>query len=385
MWTNCGINPQNGSVYEQLCGDGFPDHHANMRSRVQSRQIFVFSCAQIMGWSHDKNMTVDKIQHFLDKHARTAPNSVGYAHLLDPNGRVLEQKKDTYDFAFFLLASAYQFKAFGKSTELKLADQYLEHIESKFKGKFGGWQEGDYPSEFRRQNPHMHLFEAFLTWFDISKDPKWLAKAGQVFTLFESCFFDHDVGVVREHFEQDWTLACRPMGNIIEPGHMFEWVWLLRWYQKLTGTDVSGYCNTLFDKAIKIGLFEDTCLVFDQVEHDGQVIKSSKRLWPITELIKASIAQAEANREQAQEYELLASKGIQTLFDFYFCMSQSTAIEGPTANSAIYDGRYIDQLDEENNIAVNLTPASTLYHIVMATIVGIHYVKSEQNSPPRIS
>ena len=94
---------------------------------------------------------------------------------------------------------------------------------------------------------------------------------------------------------------------------MFEWVWLLRWYERLFGEDTSSIANALWFKALAIGLDAEG-LVYDQVTADGRVTEATKRLWPMTELIKAAVSQARAGVPGA---EAIAAKGIADLQRFY--------------------------------------------------------------------
>jgi mannose/cellobiose epimerase-like protein (N-acyl-D-glucosamine 2-epimerase family) len=382
LWSTVGINPDNASVYERLNESGQPDTCANLRTRVQVRQIFVFASAQNMGWMDNALTCVAGIDGFLNQYATQDKAEPGFVHLLSHDGVIIDAKKDAYDFAFYILACAYRYKVFHDLNALDQANKLVSHIETEFKDATGGWLEGNYDSQYRRQNPHMHLFEAFLTCYEFTHDGKWIAKAGQIYTLFESAFFDHKKHVIREYFDADWSIATGYHGRIVEPGHMFEWIWLLRWYQKLSEVPVDLYCDALYRKAMQIGCDKTTFLVFDAVTAEGNVINGSKRLWPITELIKASFAQAAAHPEQATEYENNAAKGINTLFDFYL----DRGVTGPSVSSDLssgdvisktemdnYSGRYIDQLGADNTVLAGHSPASTLYHIAMATITAVNY------------
>ncbi|MFT6992836.1 MAG: mannose-6-phosphate isomerase [Paraglaciecola sp.] len=384
LWSTVGINPDNASVYERLNELGQPDSSANLRTRVQARQIFVFASAQSMGWMENALPCVAGIDGFLNQHAKQSKDEAGFAHLLSHDGKIIDAKKDAYDFAFYILACAYRYKVFHDLNALDQANKLVSHIESDFKDASGGWLEGNYDSKYRRQNPHMHLFEAFLTCYEFTRDGKWLAKAGQIYTLFETIFFDHKTHVIREYFDADWTLATGHHGRIVEPGHMYEWIWLLRWYQKLSEVPVDQYCDAIYRKAMEIGCDKSTFLVFDEVTADGTIINGSKRLWPITELIKSSLAQAIAHPEQATEYENNAAKGIDTLFRFYLNsdVTGSFLIAGlshdqDTTERVVdnYSGRFVDQLGADNSVVAAHSPASTLYHIAMATIVAVNYRK----------
>jgi mannose/cellobiose epimerase-like protein (N-acyl-D-glucosamine 2-epimerase family) len=375
FWSSTGINSTNQSVFERLDDNGQPDLNANMRSRVQSRQILVFCAAQNMGWMDNVLPIVAGIDNFLDSHAKVQNSGEGYAHLLSPDGKIIDPKKDAYDFAFYILACVYRYKTFNDLLALEQAHSLIKYIETEFKAAPGGWMEGDYDAPCRRQNPHMHLFEAFLTCYEFTHDGKWLAKAGQIYTLFETTFYDHQNHVIREFFESDWSVCQNNKGKTIEPGHMFEWIWLLRWYQKLTGAPVDTYCDQLYQKALQLGLSDRTHLVYDEVMLDGSAVHSSKRLWPITELIKASVAQAQSHPQLADLYEEHAAEGIKTLFDFYLTKNVTGYNKQSMGDTAldVYTGGYIDQLDADNKVCAAHAPASTLYHIIMATIVAVNY------------
>ena len=53
----------------------------------------------------------------------------------------------------------------------------------------------------RRQNPHMHLFEALLNLWMNTRDPRYLERAGEIFDLFARRFFEPKAGVLLEYFD----------------------------------------------------------------------------------------------------------------------------------------------------------------------------------------
>jgi mannose/cellobiose epimerase-like protein (N-acyl-D-glucosamine 2-epimerase family) len=299
----------------------------------------------------------------MNKHGKLSANAVGYAQLLSPENQIIEPKLDCYDFAFYLLACFHRFKTFNEQSALDEANALLEHIEKSFKDNSAGWLEGDYAVQERRQNPHMHLFEAFMTGYEVTQDAKWLAKAGQIFSLFEQFFFNPITHVLNEYFETNWQLADGPRGEVVEPGHMFEWVWLLRWYQQLTSTPVTHYCDALYQKALEIGCDPHSKLIYDVTNLQGDVINGTKRCWPLTELVKASLVQASLSTDkQRSYYEEKGSLGIQLLFDFYM---------HPTIK-----GSYIDQIALDNSIQANHAPASTLYHFMVMALEANKYARN---------
>ncbi len=357
FWTTVGINDSNGSVYERLLNNGQPDTCADNRTRVQARQAFVFSSAAHHGWLPNALPVVANIVNFMEKSAKPSQNESGYAHLLSADGNIIDAKFDAYDFAFYILACAHRYQAFGDLHALHQINQLTELMDYKFKQAPGGWMEGNYDCEIRRQNPHMHLFEAFMACYKVTNHGKWLARAGEIFTLFETVFYDSEHQVVLEFFDHNWQPIAE---QAAEPGHMFEWVWLLREYQALTGTPVDHYCNALYQKAFDQGRDKNSGLVFDQTNNHGISSTGTKRCWPLTELIKASLAQANAGDHFG---EANAAQAIELLFEFYL--------------SSNVTGCYFDQVDRNNQVITSFAPASTLYHIMVATTEAVRYCQNK--------
>ncbi|WP_416307284.1 AGE family epimerase/isomerase [Neptunicella sp. SCSIO 80796] len=362
LWSTTGIEQSSAGSHERLLASGEPDLESTKRARVQCRQLFVFASAAEMGWLVNAEQVVEGINHFLQQHAARTDIPGMYAHLLDPQNKVIDKQQDLYDIAFFLLAAAYRYRVTNKPDALQQANQLTAHIESTLKKAPGGWMEGDYPAKERRQNPHMHLFEAFLALYDTTRDGKWLAKAGEIFCLFETCFFDHQHHVLREFFQDDWQPSPGQRGNIVEPGHMMEWVWLLRKYQQFSDTPVDSYCHHLHHNALALGQDKSTGLLFDEITPTGEVLSATKRCWTLTELLKANLAQATAGHVECEEG---AAQAIELLFKYYL--------------SEQVEGSYIDQLDADNNVVMELAPASTLYHLMLACTEAVKYCESNDH------
>lgn len=351
LWSSAGVDKDGASI-EQFLGTGQADIKSNKRVRVQARQMFVFAAANHQGWINNGFDLVASIENFCQKYA-TVPDKSHYAHILNADNIIINPNNDLYDIAFFLLAYAWRYHVFNDLNALKQANKLLNSIDNNLKESPGGWMEGNYTASYRRQNPHMHLFEAFLTLYQFTNDGKWLAKAGEIYCLFETTFFDHKNKVLLEFFNDDWQVAKGEIGNIIEPGHMMEWVWLLRQYQKFTQAPVDDYCHALYHSALKFGLDKSSNLLLDEVSLVGHKTKTTKRCWPMTEWIKASLAQAEFTSAQ-DEYD--------------YASDSITAIKALTKYYLVspHQGQYIDSIDKDNKILVDKAPASTLYHLVVA-------------------
>ena len=352
-WGAEGINPENAAAYEQFLFSGAVDSSAPMRMRVQARQMYTFSMASALGWmdSVEAKRIVDGIAGFSMRYGQH-PSGEGFVHILAADYTIADSKRDLYDHAFFLLSCAARYKAFKDEAALALAEQIITFVDREFGQVGGGWLEGDYDTDRRRQNPHMHMFEALLSLHNATGNGKWLARAGEIFGLFETRFFDAKFGVLREFFDHSWTLLEHPDADIIEPGHLMEWVWLLRWYERVSGHNTSVYADTLYEKALTDG-FADDGLLMDGVSPTGEVIKGTKRSWPMTELVKASLVQAQAGYVGAED---IALEALNRLEEAYI--------------SREHLGLYVDQLDEHSLVIGDTAQASILYHLLVAVMVA---------------
>ena len=86
----------------------------------------------------------------------------GCALLLKADGSVLDSTRDLYTQAFYLLALAWRFRLSSDAKWLEAADRQIAFLDTEMASPEGGYIESIPDRLPRRQNPHMHLFEAFL-------------------------------------------------------------------------------------------------------------------------------------------------------------------------------------------------------------------------------
>lgn len=336
--------------------DGTPDVDHLRRVRVQARYVYVYAHAAHLGWYDEARRPCDHVWKFLTGPGFAGGDFVngsgprGCAHLVTGTGEMHDDMRDTYAQAFILLSGGWRYKAFNDHAALKTAEDTLGFLNTHLKANNGGWYEAlPLPeSSQRRQNPHMHLFESFLALYEITKDKTYLKLADDMFELFEKHFFDTKRQALLEFFNPDWSPENGD-GGPTEPGHMMEWCWLLRVYERLSGRNMNEYANDLYEGGIKYGLNPQLGLLCDAVKLDGSPSKPTLRSWPQTELIKASVAQAAAGQTQYFEE---ASKAIKALMKYY--------LDVPVK------GGWADQLNPEGDIISKVMPTSTFYHLFCA-------------------
>ncbi len=197
----------------------------------------------------------------------------------------------------------------------------------------------------RRQNPHMHLFEAMIAAFDATHDAAFQQRAGEMFALFLSNFYDKQKHVLGEYFEEDWS-KIEPVS--VEPGHQAEWVWLLLGFERITGCPTARYRGELLTSALRYRDDASGCLI-DEGDANGNIKKHTRRLWPQTEIAKAWIAQAEGGEAGAADEARAALVRLQQNY-----------LRHPVA------GGWYDQFDRDGRSLVDTIPASSFYHILCA-------------------
>ncbi len=332
-----------GAFYEALDFAGRPLTGRKRRVRVQCRQIHVFTDAARLGWLPQGEAIAARGFDRLLETACPRDGVRGCVHALDDEGGVADHLRDLYDQAFLLLACAARIKATKDDKARIIADRVLTFLDREFASPHGGYRENDRGGLPRRQNPHMHLFEALMALHEATGDTSFLARAQAIAALFESRFFDRQNAVVREFFNDDWTIIDK-VSDRLEPGHMMEWVFLLDQHQRLSGADQEPAKRQLYEVARAMRV-EGSVFLPNEASLRGTV-RAGRRLWPQTEHLRAACVLAGDGDEQAGSD---AADLIDALFQTYF--DQET------------QGLWCDEYDIEGAPVAKDVPASILYHI----------------------
>jgi mannose/cellobiose epimerase-like protein (N-acyl-D-glucosamine 2-epimerase family) len=345
LWAGEGWDASKGGFIERLDIEGKADLLAPRRIRVQARQIYSFAIAARFGWHpQGRDIATRGLEYLLAK-AKSPDGRPGFVHLLDRDGNVLNPLRDAYDHAFVLLALATLYEVSGDAQVRAEMESLVAFLDAGLRSPHGGFVEGIPPTLPRRQNPHMHLFEAMIASFDATHDLAYQSRAGDLFALFLANLYDARREVLGEYFEEDWS-KIEPV--IVEPGHQAEWVWLLKGFERITGCPTARYRGQLLSSALRYCDTTTGCLL-DEGDAEGNIRKSTRRLWPQTEIAKAWIAQAEAGEQGAADKALDA---LDRLHRHYL-------------NHPVRGGWY-DQFDRDDQSLVDTIPASSFYHVICA-------------------
>jgi mannose-6-phosphate isomerase len=346
-----------GGFHESLDFTGAPNRSETRRVRVQWRQVHVFATVARLGRLAGAAEIAER--GFRRALALAAPGDgvEGCAHLLGPDGAVRDARRDLYDQAFFLLACASHARAFSASAGLAIAANVRDFMERTLASPDGGFREDDFGTLPRRQNPHMHLFEAFLALHAATGAARWRDDALAVLRLLADRFLDPQADVLREFFTADFGAPDPSTGDLTEPGHMAEWVWLLD-RARVIAPAAGALLPALYRRAAELGR-DDQGLLVNAVRIGGAA-EGRRRLWPQTEYLKASLVMVRSGDAAAAA---TAERLISRLFDVY--------LKAPVA------GAWIDEFDRDGLPIATAVPASILYHLLEAALACDAFLKDQ--------
>lgn len=354
LWLAEGFHGPDGGYSETLTltGQATTTHR---RSRVHPRQVFCFAEAGNRGWGGEWQNAVERGFDYYDR-TYQLPNGF-YASLADHEGRVLDESFDLYNQAFAILAYAHIAKAQPhRRSELgPRATQMLNNLKAAYAHPKAGFEEASPRKLPLCSNPHMHLFEAAMACetqagFD---HEIWRAQADDIAELCLTHFIDPESGGLREFFDGEWKPHPDARGRIMEPGHQFEWAWLLtRWAISRNRPDALQKAKRLFEIGEGHGLCPVRKVAVMALLDDFSVHDPLARLWPQTEWLKSAMLLAVITEgQERQAYLASAMRAVNALQLFL-----DVPLKGLWRDKLKADGSFVDED----------APASSFYHIVCA-------------------
>lgn len=353
LWAEAGYDATSGRFAESLALETAEPSAAPARPRVPPRQIYSFLEGARLGWPGDAAGIA------------TCGLAAFHADFLQDDGSLRPPAADglrpfdLYDqaFALFAYATVAGSVAGLRETAVQEARRLRDLLTGKLGHPDGGFEE-DVPRRLPlRANPNMHLFEAALAWEHLSGSPRWGEMARGIAELAMRRFIDPDLGILREYFDSDWSPAAGEVGHKVDPGHLFEWCWLLTvWGRRAGRADALAAATRLYAAGMQHGICADRGVVMLEIGDDLRPREPVARLWSQTEWLKASLVMMEEARkagDDAREREAAAS-----------------AIAAARAIERYLDveprGLWRDRLAPDGRFVEEPAPASSLYHLVCA-------------------
>jgi len=168
-----------------------------------------------------------------------------------------------------------------------------------------------------------------------------------VVDLVLSRFIRKDSGALGECYLATWEPAPGVAGRTIEPGHQFEWAWLLMRCEPLHPAPLRSAALRLIAIGDEFGVRSGVAI--NSLYDDFKVMDGNARFWPQTERLKATLLAATLTGESR-----------------YCSMAHAAASSFlPYLNTPL-TGLWFDQQLPSGVLLDSPSPASTFYHLVGA-------------------
>lgn len=348
LWASAGFDARQEMFEERLTFEGAPLRSAPRRLMVQARQAATYAAAALSGrFPEGAEMALRAGRSMVLRYFE-ADGAPGWVFSRGAEGGVADGRRDLYAHAFAIFSLAWLMRVdadplFGNAIEATL-DFLDEHCADAARG--GYWDCVPRADLLRRQNPHMHLFEACLALFETTGSEEVLARCRALCDLAHRNFIDEETGAIREFYDDEWKLSTDAALETVEPGHLYEWAWLLRRYERISGEDQSGAVRGMLGLALRAGTDRALGRIVDAIDERGKVRSACSRSWPHAEALKALTAEVEFSGWN--DFDLPAR--ILERLERVYCRRE-------------LGGGWMDHVNERGDGMCEFMPASTLYHV----------------------
>jgi mannose/cellobiose epimerase-like protein (N-acyl-D-glucosamine 2-epimerase family) len=286
-WRGQGFNSALNLPYEALDAQGDqPLPATRYRAMACARQLFVFSEAGEA--LHAERLFAALSQYFLDR------RHGGWFFSVDAQGLPLDTTKDLYTHAFVVFACAAYGARFENRDALDLVQRTASLIVDRFaasEGLLHASMNADFSdvTGIPLQNPLMHLTEAWLAAREATGDSAFDTALARLGAAIARTFVHAPTGCIAE-------LPIGSDANRLEPGHQFEWFWLVqRAGARLSETGLDDSLARAFRFAEQYGVDQPTGGVSAALDEAGNPLDTTQRIWAQTEYLRALAVHGDAN------------------------------------------------------------------------------------------
>jgi mannose-6-phosphate isomerase len=333
LWQGPGWNADMALPYEALDAEHRPLPPQRYRAMACARQLYLFS--SLIGQVPQAEERAAALFRSLQRHFHDAEHG-GWFYSIDPQGAPLDQRKDLYTHAFILFACAHYWDKVREPLVESVLNAALEVVARRFAmgdGLYEASLDRDWSSlnSGPLQNPLMHLAEAFLATLSVREDAAVQSALVELCTAMQERFIDPQHAVLME----------KPLGavdNWFEPGHQFEWYFLLQSSPLLRGSKLHTSLERAFAFTEQRGVDQQTGAVRAMLELNDRPRDATQRIWAQAEYLRALTLRP--GSEASVERQLQA---LQQRF--------------------VHAGGWYECRDEQGQVSRKDMPSTTPYHL----------------------
>ena len=307
LWLECGIDKEKGGFFEVIEARDLRASGSVKRLRTVSRQIYVFCELHKLGVAGACNAVDHGLEFLLTRHAR---NDGSFYERVSCNGEPLDKNISLYDLSFVLFALAKAYSLSGETSLRVRAIALLDYLNRQLRHSRWGYMERFPAAGGREQNPHMHLLEAALAWLDNDADGPFRGLAISLLEALERHFFCPGLGILSEFPENEDGSSVAI--HRFEPGHHFEWIWLLDW-AAAHHLPVPNISRILEKRALVDGLSPQMHVPFGAVAIPGGPVEQECRIWQVTEWTRVA---ALGLLENSLDHDVRSAQLMRRFMDF---------------------------------------------------------------------
>ncbi|MGE8326007.1 AGE family epimerase/isomerase [Pseudomonas urmiensis] len=330
LWQGPGWNAELALPYEALDAQHQPLPVQRYRAMAVARQLYLFSSRIEQPGAAERAAT---LLRSLQRHFHDAEHG-GWFYSIDAAGQPLDRRKDLYTHAFIVFACAHYWGKVRESLVESTLNAALEIVAERF-ARADGLYEASLAEDWSDlgsgplQNPQMHLAEAFLQTLQVRDDPAVQQALLQLCEALQTHFIEPEQGLMLE----------KPRGavdNWFEPGHQFEWFYLLDTSPLLRDSPLHASISRAFGYAEQHGVKDSAVLAMLDVE--GKVIDPTQRIWAKAEYLRALALRAGSDGK---------------------LLEQLVALE----EQFLHAGGWNECLDASGTVSRHDMPSTTPYHL----------------------
>ncbi|UVL84556.1 AGE family epimerase/isomerase [Pseudomonas sp. B21-028] len=284
MWQGPGWNAELALPYESLDATHAPLPPQRYRAMACARQLYVF--ASLIGEVTGAEERAAALFRSLQRHFHDGEHG-GWFYSIDPQGAPLDTGKDLYTHAFILFACAHYWGKVREPLVESVLNAALEVIARRFASG-----DGLYEASLKRdwstlgsgplQNPLMHLAEAFLATLSVREDANVRQALLGLCDGMSKRFIEPKLGVMMEK-------PLKSVDNWYEPGHQFEWYFLLASSPLLQGGKLRATLERSFGYTEQQGVDPQSAAVCAMLNPVPEAVArdATQRIWAQAEYLRA--------------------------------------------------------------------------------------------------